>query len=266
MSGADNASWQTAPEFVEARNDEVHIWRAALDVLPSHVENLRTILSNDERERAARFHFERDRSRFIVGRAFLRILIGRYLQKMPSEIQLSYGANGKPFVAGQEEARFSFNLSHSGCLALYAVTRGREIGVDLERISALMNMEAIAERFFSAQEVAALKELSPDRRQKAFFTCWTRKEAYVKARGEGLSIPLDAFSVSLRPEDLPSLKVQGDPKESSRWSLLAIDPDPDYVGAVAVEGRAPVLRCWHCPGNLQTQSLSVAAPSGHVAD
>jgi 4'-phosphopantetheinyl transferase len=94
MSGADNASWQTAPEFVEARNDEVHIWRAALDVLPSHVENLRTILSNDERERAARFHFERDRSRFIVGRAILRILIGRYLQKTPSEIQFCYGANG----------------------------------------------------------------------------------------------------------------------------------------------------------------------------
>ncbi len=244
MNGAAKIAWETAPEFLEVSSGAVHVWRATLDVLPAHVETLRSMLSKDEGERAARSHFERDRSRYIVGRACLRILIGRCLRKTPAEIQFGYGANGKPFVVGQQKAQLSFNLSHSGSLALYAVTRGREIGVDLERISALMDMEAIAERFFSRREVAALNALSPERRKKAFYVCWTRKEAYVKARGEGLTIPLDRFSVSLGAEEPPALEVQNDREESARWSLLALEPGPDYVGAVAVEGRVSSLKCW----------------------
>lgn len=260
MSGAANASWQTAPEFVEARDDEVHIWRAVLDVLPSHVENLRPILSNDERERAARFHFERDRSRFIVARAFLRILIGRYLQKTPSEIQFSYGANGKPFLDAEGDAHLRFNLSHSGGMVLYAVTRGREIGIDLECVNETMKVEAIAGRFFSAREVAGLKSLPQHEKQRAFYACWTRKEAYIKALGEGLSVSLDGFSVSLKPDEPPALlDVQGDPQESSRWRFLEIDPDPRYVAAVAVESRSPLLRCWQFPDTIQGLPSSLEA-------
>jgi 4'-phosphopantetheinyl transferase len=245
MSGAANDSWQTAPEFVEARNDEVHIWRAALDVLPFHVENLRPILSNDERKRAARFHFERDRSRFIATRARLRILLGHYLKKKPSEIGFSYGPNGKPFLSSGEDARLRFNLSHSRGIVLYAVTHEREIGVDLEYNSENVDIDALAKRFFSLREIAALKSLPEHEKQRAFFACWTRKEAYIKARGEGLSLPLDSFSVSLNPlEPAVLLEVQDNPEESSRWALIELDSGPRYAGALAVEGRNWRLRCW----------------------
>jgi 4'-phosphopantetheinyl transferase len=255
MSSAVNV-WRTAPGVVEAQSNEVHVWRAFPDVLASCLEGLIQILSDDERERAARFYFERDRSRFIVTRAFLRILIGRYLQKAPCEIQFIYGSNGKPFVAGEKQAPLRFNLSHSHGLALYAVTRGREIGVDLECINETMNVEAIAERFFSAHEVAALKSLPQYDKQRAFFACWTRKEAYIKARGERLSVSLGGFTVSLKPAEPPALlNVQNDSEESSRWSFLAIDPDPGYVAAVAVEGRSPLLRCWEFPSEMQDLSV-----------
>jgi 4'-phosphopantetheinyl transferase len=238
VSIATEHVWEIAPDFVQPSGEEVHVWRAALDVSSPYVERLSRILSDDERRRAARFHFERDRSRFIVTRAYLRILIGHYLQKAPSEIKFSYGPNGKPFLAGEGAVDLRFNLSHSHGLAVYAVTNGREIGVDLEYNSENMDIEAIAERFFSAQEIAALKSLPDHEKSKAFFACWTRKEAYIKAQGKGLSVLLNSFSVSLIPgKPAELLDVQSDPIESSRWSFLELVPDSHYVGALAVEGH-----------------------------
>lgn len=244
-SVAAEPAWETPPEFVKAWRDEVHVWRACLDVQSSHVQRLALMLSADERERAERFRFQRHRDHFVAARVFLRILIGQYLQKEPDQIQFSYNPYGKPYLAQEGNHAPSFNLSHSEGLALYAVTRDREIGVDVEHISKQIEVDSIAERFFSSREVAAFRSLPQRLRRQAFFTCWTRKEAYIKAKGEGLSTPLDKFSVSLSPgEPAMLVDVQVDPKEVSRWSLSELNPDPRYVAALAVEGHDWMLRCW----------------------
>jgi 4'-phosphopantetheinyl transferase len=263
MSTAPDLQWQSPPEFLEARRDEVHVWRASLGLASSRVQRLSCLLSFDERERAERFHFERDRNNFITTRAFLRILIGRYLRTEPSQVRFNYGSNGKPFLATAQDDALRFNLSHSKDFALYAVTYGREIGVDVERISERVEVNSIAERFFSAPEVAAFRALPGELKRQAFFTCWTRKEAYIKARGEGLSTPLDQFSVSLSPgEAAKLLDVQWDPKEISRWSMAELALDRRYVGAVAVEGHDWLLRCWELTAEMQ----DIAAASCREAD
>ena len=244
MSSAADLLWEGPPEFVEARRDEVHVWRAGLGVAPSQLETLSAILSVDEKKRAERFHFKEDRGEFIAGRVLLRILLGRYVQRAPSQLQFSYGPSGKPRLAG-EDPSLRFNLSHSHGLALYAFIRGRELGVDLEWMKRNADAEKIAERFFSAQEVVTLRALPAREKEKAFFDCWTRKEAYIKAKGDGLTAPLDGFSVSLSPgEPAALLNVKDDPAEVSRWSLRELDPGPGYAAALAVEGNDWRLRCW----------------------
>lgn len=238
-------NWLPPPISVEASNEEVHLWLASIDKAAADVELLHGILTNDERERAARFHFERDRNRFIAGRGLLRILLGRYLRMPPADVSFGYGANGKPFVSGLEN-RFDFNLSHSGGVALYGFTLGHRIGVDVENIDRSLDVESIASRFFSLEEVAALMALPARQRRKAFFACWTRKEAYIKARGEGLSFGLKDFTVSLAPSDPPALlNVRHEPGETDRWRYVPIDAGSSYVAAAAVEGEAsPRTRYW----------------------
>ena len=251
MTIARDPLWGTPPEFVEARRDEVHVWRVSLDVAPSCLQSLSLILSADERDRAERFRFQRDRQHFIASRAFLRILIGRYLQRESSQVKFGYGPNGKPFLADNEEALLRFNLSHSGGIALYAITRGREIGIDVEYIGKDVDAEVIAGRFFSPQEVAALKSLPKQQRQRAFFTCWTRKEAYLKGRGDGLSVALDSFSVSLSPDEPAALlDVQGVPEEASQWSLVELNPGPSHVAALAVADHDWLLRGWQLADHM----------------
>jgi 4'-phosphopantetheinyl transferase len=221
---------------------EVHVWRASLDQPPGVAARLRLTLSEDERDRAARFHFERDRVRFVIARAALRAVLGRYLDVRPGDPRFSYGAHGKPslspeFVARPAGVGLEFNVSHSHTLALVAVARGRALGVDIERLRADAAERRIAERFFSAREFAALCALPDEQQPRAFFDCWTRKEAYIKARGEGLSFPLEEFDVSLDP-DAPAtlLRVRGDVREAGRWSLRALDVEPGYAATLAVEG------------------------------
>jgi 4'-phosphopantetheinyl transferase len=256
--------WKSSAEFVEPRRGEVQVWRAFLDVLPSYLESLRPILCATERERAVRFHFERDRSRFIAARAFLRILMGYYLRKTPSAIRFGYGPQGKPFLVGEETGDLRFNVSHSQGLALYAVTLGAEVGVDLEYSRKNMSIEEISRRFFSAQEIAALESLPQDQRQRAFLVCWTRKEAYIKARGEGLSVALDSFSVTMKPDEPPAIMVHDEPQETSRWSVLEVDPDPQYVAAVAVEDRNPFLRCLEFPSTVPGSTPSIQTIQPHL--
>lgn len=239
-------SWSLPPEDLTLGCDEVHVWRATLDVEASRVRSLQQILTADERARAERFHFREDRERFIVARGRLRIILGRYLMVDPSELRFSYSLYGKPSLAGGFDAdALCFNLSHADGLALYAVARGRRLGVDIERVRADVADERVAEQFFAPGEVAALRAFSESMRPLAFFNCWTRKEAYIKARGEGLSLRLDQFEVSLAPgEPAALLRTSGDPQESTRWSLRALDTDPGYVAALAVEGSGWSLRCW----------------------
>ncbi len=218
---------------------EVRVWLAGLDLEVETVERLARLLSQDERERAGRFHFRRDASRFMVSRAVLRTILGQCLGVEPNVVGFSAGQWGKPALAAPFDLTgLQFNASRSGWLGLYAVTRLGRVGVDIECRRPLPDLDDVAERMFSAHERQALRQLPPAQRPEAFFNCWTRKEAYVKAIGEGLSHPLDRFTVTLAPGASVRLEhVEGDPAEAGRWTLEALDPDPAYAAAIAVDGR-----------------------------
>jgi len=218
----------------------VHVWQARLDQFAGRQGQMLELLSADERERAGRFHFADDRSHFIAARALLRTLLGRYLDLPPHQLSFTYGTYGKPALAGEGESRaLRFNVSHSHGVALYAVARERDVGVDVEYVRREVVGESIAERFFSAREVATLRALPAEVQPQAFFNCWTRKEAFIKAKGEGLSFPLDRFEVSLDPKEPAALvSVRDDPREASRWSLQALPVEEGYAAALAVEGHA----------------------------
>ena len=224
------------------------MWRASLDLGESRVHALLATLAQDERERAERFHFATDRARFIAGRGLLRAILARYLQAHPASLRFHYSPRGKPALTPDSNpGGLQFNVAHSHGIALYAFARGRALGVDLECIQPQLQ-EGIAERFFSAREVAALRALPADLRAEAFFACWTRKEAYVKAMGDGLALPLDQFDVSLAPgEPAALLRTAGNPQEACRWRLQALEAAPGYAGAICVEGHDWRLTCWQWP-------------------
>jgi len=243
---SDTSLWRLPPAKLKLASDEVDVWLAELDQPSSIVESLRRILIEEERDRADRFHFERDRNHFIVARGTLRKTLSRYTGIEPDRLRFCYTKYGKPdLIEEQRRDGLRFNLSHSHGKALIAVTLGREVGVDLEWIRPGIADEGIAERFFSAQEVASLHSLEKHLQDEAFFNCWTRKEAYIKAIGEGLSMPLDKFSVSMIPgEPAALLDVEGDSREVLRWSLRALLPAPGFAGAIIAEGSDWRLRCW----------------------
>jgi 4'-phosphopantetheinyl transferase len=225
---------------------DVHVWRVSLAVAPPVLVALADTLAPDERARAARFLVEHARREYIAGRGFLRAILGRYLGRPPEAITFIYSAYGKPDLApGQGPVRF--NLAHAGAWALYAVTRDREVGIDIEAIRPLPELESIATHYFAAPEVTALRAVPPARRATAFFTGWVRKEAYIKAHGEGLSLPLDQFAVTLTPgEPARLLPSPGDPVEATRWQLHDLPAPSGYLAALAVEGSVGQLlvRVW----------------------
>ena len=246
---AHDRSWLYPPTDLALPGDEVHVWRASLDLPAPRAQSLQRTLAADELSRVERLNFPRDRQRFIVARGTLRVILSRYLDVDPRQLRFRYVDYGKPSLIpfpGQEALHF--NLSHSDGLALYAVARDRQIGIDLERVCPVAEAEQIAERFFSAQEKTVFRSLPADLKREAFFTCWTRKEAYIKARGAGMSLPLDQFDVSLIPgEPAVLLSTRGDPREALRWSLRELTPGPGYVAALAVEGHGWHLVRWQLP-------------------
>ena len=208
-----NHLWFPAPTALILDNNEVHLWRAQLELSSSQVQRLRGILTDDELDRARRFY---------------------------------YNQYGKPSLAPEfSSTLLNFNLSHSGSMALFAITRNMEIGVDVERVHSDFEYEEIAKRFFSVNEVAALRTIPTEKKLEAFYNCWTRKEAYVKAHGKGLSLPLDSFDVSFAPGEPPMLLLtRDDPQERSLWTFLDQKPDPGYVGALAVKGTGCRFSYW----------------------
>ena len=201
MNGAETTAasfdshWLSSYGRPRLGSDAVHVWRACLDQSPLQVDNFQMTLDDDERSKARRFYFSRDRERFIVARGILRSLLAGYLGRVPNSISFTYGSHGKPALASESGAdAIRFNLSHSHGTALYALTRSREIGVDLEFIRCDLKAEQIAGQFFSHSEIVALRALPPSVRDYGFFLCWTRKEAYIKARGEGLSMQIGRAS------------------------------------------------------------------------
>jgi 4'-phosphopantetheinyl transferase len=227
-------------------HDEVHVFCACLDQPASRLQELAQTLSESERIRAERFHFEKDRKRFIIARGLLRTILGCYLDIEPSRVQFSYGSYGKPALGETSgSSGLRFNLSHSHFLALYAVTREREIGVDIEHVRPMPEAEQIVKRFFSARENAVFCALPPSQKDEAFFNCWTRKEAYLKAIGSGLAQPLDQIEVTLTlGEPARLLNIPGATHTAEHWSLQHLTPASSYVGAVAVEGHNWRLTCW----------------------
>jgi len=217
----------------EQIGDEIHVWHAALDRDENVIAQLETTLSLEENARADRFHFANDKNRFVVARGLLRELLGRYLHQAPASLEFSYGQHGKPSLSGGNvSSGLCFNLSHSSGLVVYAIARERNLGIDVEHVRAEFAGEDIARRYFSVREVSDLRTLPPEAKVEGFFHCWTRKEAYLKATGMGLQIPLDSFSVSLLPEN-PVLFLGG---VEACWHLAAYHPAGGYVAAVAYDG------------------------------
>jgi 4'-phosphopantetheinyl transferase len=215
----------------------VEVVSTRLDAGVAAIGELALCLSEEERLRAGRFVFERDRRRFIAGRARLRQLLASRLGVRPEAVAFSYGPRGKPALlqkfAGSD---LRFNVSHSEDVAVYAFARGREVGIDVEAVRAIDHADAIAARFFSVRENKAYSTLDPRDRPVGFFNCWTRKEAFIKAIGEGLSHPLDSFDVSLLPgEPARILRVGGLPGESCGWHLESFTLAPGFVAAVVTE-------------------------------
>ena len=227
--------WLASPASPSIENDEVHLWKVDLSATVPDVR----LLSRDEHERAARFHFEKDRQHFKASRSALRMILSRYLNLPPESLEFAQTEYGKPFLTNLEAAGVLFNLSHSGEVALIAVAREREVGVDVEFMRADFATNEVAEHFFSMAEIYTLSGLEPKLRAQAFFSCWTRKEAYVKARGEGLSMPLDVFDVSLAPE-VPAAMLNNrvDKSEPARWIFQDLHIAPDYAGALVVNAVA----------------------------
>ena len=251
------AVWAIPPEDRVLPPNEVHVWRVCLDGTPGF-SVLADMLSPSERHKAMRFRFSRDRDCYVVTRGILRYLLGCYLRQDPCSLQLTVNEFGKPFLVTERSSdAIHFNVSHSHELALLAFVREREIGVDLEYVRSQLDVLALAQQFFAPGEVAELHRLDPTLRTAGFFNCWTRKESYIKARGLGLSLPLDRFQVSLRPgSPVALLCLDDDSDETLRWCLRELAPGSDYVGALAVEGQDWQLKTWQWASNN-----SVAAPA-----
>jgi 4'-phosphopantetheinyl transferase len=234
--------WLPAPHQPTLGPHEVHLWLADLAAASAIAQELLPTLSPDERARAARFRFAQDRERFSAARGILRAILARYLAQPAAAIRFSYTPYGKPALA--EHPAICFNLSHAGERAIYAVAQGRPLGVDIEHVRAELASATIAAQFFSAYEVQALGQLAPDDWEQAFFRCWTRKEAYVKARGLGLALALDQFDVTLAAGEAALLATRDDPAEAGRWTLYDPGLAPPYVGALAIAGPITTIRHW----------------------
>jgi 4'-phosphopantetheinyl transferase len=228
-------NWLAPPNAILPQGQEAHVWRASLAAEPDDLAQFFATLSPEEKSRADRFHFPAHRDAFVAAHGILRELLGWALAQQPSALAFSTNRYGKPcFAPGSRFAHIHFNLSHSGGRALYAIAQLGELGVDLEKIRPLSNMPALVSRVFSPREAPLFSSLPAPVQVEAFFTCWTRKEAYLKARGEGFAIEPSSFEVTFAP-GAPAAIVGED---HSEWSIRALAPAPGYVGAVAVKARA----------------------------
>lgn len=237
--------WPVGPSAPPLSDTAVHLWCASLDLPELAQQSLAALLSAEERSRARTFRFERDRQRWIARRGLLRRLLGRYLGVDPAELRFVYGPRGKPALAAP--AVLAFNLSHSGGLALYAVSAASSIrlGVDVELIRSDLAHLPLAKRYFSPAEQAALQALPKSQQLAAFFRCWTRKEAFVKALGEGLSVPLDSFDVSLSAGEAQLLAWRHPAAAETVCTLFDLEPAPGFAAALAVIGAGGwQLACW----------------------
>jgi 4'-phosphopantetheinyl transferase len=239
---------EPAPDWPSA-SGPIQVWAFRLEVPQRLLERYATLLCPAETERAARFRSSLHRNRFVAGRGALRAILGRYLNAAPEAIEFEYGAQGKPALSGLESRPgLQFNLAHTGDLALLAVARSTPVGVDVEQVRALAEFDSLVDRFFSARENAAFRALTSEEKPAAFFNLWTRKEAWLKATGEGIGAFLNRVEVSFLPGEparFLGLPPGTDPR--SEWRLTTLDPAPGYAGALAFEGDVEPVQCWQWP-------------------
>ena len=238
-------NWPVATTVAALTETAVHVWALPLDLAPEKIAALAATLSQDERERADRFRFEHLRHRFMAGRGGLRALLAHYLQAEPAQLEFTYASRGKPGLAGSAAGRLHFNLAHSQDLALIAVTRLAPLGVDVEKIRPMPDALAIAERFFSTAERAAFDTLPSAAHDAAFFHLWTRKEAWLKATGDGIAESLSKIEVAFLPGEPARVRaIAGDAAAGDAWSLCELNPAGGFVGAVAIPSRPAGVECW----------------------
>lgn len=232
-------AWETPSGWPQLSDDEIHVWCVELDAAGEEAA-LAAYLSADERERASGLLSGTHQRRFVVARGMLRQLLGLYLDQDPGAVTFSRGAHGKPFL---QEGGPHFNVSHTHELALYAIARDREVGVDAEWMRPQVAHEQIAARFFSLEEQEALAQVADEERRTAFYNIWTRKEAYVKARGDGIAAGLGTFAVSLGAEAALLHSDEGR-DELERWKLIALEPADGYVAALCGAGVDWQVQGW----------------------
>ncbi|MBI3153479.1 MAG: 4'-phosphopantetheinyl transferase superfamily protein [Chloroflexi bacterium] len=221
-----------APLSSPLTGSDLHVWCAALSGSPQKLTHYSSLLSPDETARANRFYFERDRHRYIFGRGILRILLSSYLGKEASRITFLYGQHGKPAI----EAPLHFNLAHSNDWAVFVFVRDSEIGIDIEHIRPLQDADDFARQFFTTNESAWINSLPHDQKWNGFYKLWTCKEAYLKANGSGLTVPLNQAEISFSKNDTAKLtSIGGDVKEASKWRLELFKPVEGYQAALAIE-------------------------------
>ena len=249
--------WSTRPRVpmcLHLSESDIHIVRIELDSVDVTDEQW-TLLDEDERRRAERFVHESDRRRFVVAHALTRIILGRCVSRLPQSLRFAVASHGKPTLA-EPSGRLRFNLSHAGDLALLAISHDHELGVDIECDRPIEALD-LASRFFSPGEYIALSSLPPQQRQEAFFRCWSRKESFIKALGDGLSFPLDGFEVSLADEPTDEsggqilLACQAAPIELERWTIASLPIDRGYTAAVTASGRSWEMVRWQQPESVR---------------
>ena len=235
--------WKEPPASIQLSADEIHLWRVDLGSNAIGNSPKECLLSDDEIARAKKFHFSRDKDSFVRARAALKCILARYVPYLPNRIRFFYKPNGKPeLLATQNNIGLNFNLSHSGDFAIIGVTLGRRIGVDVERYRTLEFLE-IARRYFSSSESRQLTALPPNELQNNFFACWTRKEAFLKALGEGIGVLLPHVSVTVAQFESPKLiEFQGNADASLRWSLADTQVSDGYAAALAFENGPVTIR------------------------
>jgi 4'-phosphopantetheinyl transferase len=244
---SDPCTWPVPPQDVALRNGEIHLLCAAPSAFSHSLSRFRSLLAPPELERAAKLHFPADRDSYTIRHGLRRLLLSRYLQQDPLRIEFVYGKAGKPEIKNDGLSLF-FSESHSAGLALFAVTCMSPVGVDIEWVRPIPEFDKIAAHYFSAHEVRALRNLPLDDRMTAFYSCWTSKEAYLKATGEGIGAGLNKVEITLDQSlRAVALHVTGSSRAQSTWRLQAFSPAPGYVGAVAVNGNVPSVSQWRLP-------------------
>lgn len=234
-----STNWEPSESVPRLGNQELQVWKCSTDPSDLRVSSLIQLLSSDELIRAGRFVFKKDRIQFVVARAFLRTVLGRYLRRSPRSIRFTYGRNGKPELSpSTRDSLLGFNLAHAGKWAVCVVGRSKELGVDIESMKFLRDDVSNWNSVLTESEMITVNSLPPHDRAAAFLSCWTRKESFLKSTGDGLQIPLDSFEVSVHPTDAPRIvSILGSSKEAKKWFMAAFTTPDAYVGAVVARGN-----------------------------